>query len=212
MDTQRPLASPELEATMRDFMALDHQVATLEEQLKDLKARRKDVGENQLTEVVTAEERHTGVRLSDGSEWIFERTVQCGILKADKPKAHQWLEEHGAGNLLKRYIVLSLGANSFQTAQTLRSAIAKILPQWEIGIKVGNTPDELVDAVKAILDAAGLTPTVEMEVETELPGATLSAFVRKSLKAGHNLPTEFGVYAPLRPVLVPAPAEVPANA
>ena len=213
----RPRASAELEAALRSFWALDDQVNTLEEQLKDLKAQRKDLGEHQITDLVQQEEvRHSGVRLSDGSEYEFDVRVTCGIRNDDKQFAHQWLEEHNVGHLLKRHLLISFGTNSAKEAQILRGIVARLLPEYELTIKVGKAPDELVAAVTTMAEHAGLLPAIKVEEYTELPGATLSSFVKKCLKAGIDLPPQFGVYAPIVATRVAttsaeAPADVSAD-
>lgn len=206
----RPRASAQLEAAILEHIALENEIATLEEQLKEKKARAKFVGENELVEIVTDEEREQGVTLSNGDEYTFERDMKCGILKAEKPTAFNYLTQKGAGGLLKRHLIISFGKDSAKQVATVRAMLAQVLPQFEIGIKVGRAPGELVDAVKEILTKAELLPTVTIEEELELPGATLGAFVRKEMKAGRQLPECFGVYAPLRAIKV-EPATEPTD-
>ncbi len=203
----RPTASPELEAKLREFWQLDNDVATLTEQLSLLKARRKDVGENELSTMARDEEvRHSGVRLSDGTEVRFELDVSCGILKADRERAYAWLAVHNADGMLKRHLVISFPKDSAHRAEQVKQLIARILPEYEIGLKIGKAPLVLVDAVRELLTAANMLPSVTLTEELELPGATLAAFVKKSIASGVNLPEMFGVYAPLKPILVPPPA------
>jgi hypothetical protein len=90
----------------------------------------------------------------------------------------------------------------------VRTMIARVLPQFEIGVKVGRAPDGLRGAIATIIAEAGLNIT--MEESLELPGATMAAFVRKELAAGRGLPDAFGVYRPVRPMPAP-PLDVPAE-
>jgi hypothetical protein len=206
----RPLASPDLEAKLREFWQLDNDVLTLTEQLSQLKARRKDVGENELTTLARDEGvNKSGVRLSDGREVRFEMDLSCGIKKEDRATAHQWITTAGAGNLLKRYLVLSFGRDSFDLAARVRNMVARLLPQYDIKLVVGDDPDLLPAALTKLLEAADLAPMVTVTEETELPGATLAKFVRQALAKGTNLPAFLNVYAPLKPILVlpPPPAD-----
>lgn len=41
-------------------------------------------------------------------------------------------------------------------------------------------------------------PGVEVEVKTELPGSTMSAWVRARLNAGAEVPPMFGLFNPMR--------------
>lgn len=205
----RPIASAALEAKIAEFVALDDQVNSLTEQLSEVKARRKQVGEIELSDAVTeAGVQHSGVRLRDGTEYTFERRVTCGVKVADKPRAHEWLREHNADAMLKRHVILSFGANAGERVAQARQLLTRLLPEYEIGLKVGAAPLPLVDAVRELLTTAGLIPGVTIEEATELPGSTLAAFVKRCLTSGINLPPEFGVYAPLVPTrLTPTPVE-----
>jgi hypothetical protein len=197
----RPAASAPLTEAIIELLRLETEILNDEEALKDKKARRKTLGEHTITELVTEQGCHTsGVTLPDGTEWSFELDVHCGIRKDDKDVAFGWLAKHNADGMLKRHIVISFPKETADLAAKARSLIANLLPQYQIGIKVGETPETLHTAVVQLLTHAGLMPTVTLSEELELPGATLAAFVKRALKAGVNLPPEFGVYAPLRPV------------
>ncbi len=177
----RPLASKALEDDILLFLALDNQINTIEEQLKDLKAQRKVVGEDDITnEAKETEVVSSGVRLSDGTEFVFEEKLSCGIKVEDRAAAYAWLEAHMVGHLLKRRVTIQLGNDSAELAA------------W------------LVQKLEATPSLSELPVTIERE----LPGSTLTAFVKKCQKAGVNLPPAFNVYAPLKPVRVsPTPAE-----
>jgi hypothetical protein len=198
--SDRPVATSELEATITEFNALEDEIATLEEALKEKKARAKYLGENVMVEQVQdidgALDR--GVTLSDGTAWRFEKDLKCGIPTKRKPEAFSWLATKNADGMLRRYIIVAFPKDSARLAANLKTAIARLLPQYEIGVRVGRAPDELADAIKKIAEAAGLLPTVTITEELELPGPTLTSFVKKQLAAGQNLPECFGVYAPLR--------------
>jgi hypothetical protein len=208
--SQRPQASPALEAALLEFSTLEDQVATLQEQLSEKKARAKYLGENVMVELVELEHLNDGCRLTDGREFTFERDVKCGIAKDKKPEAFAWLASKGADTMLKRYLTISFGKDSLRQVSKIKTMLAQVLPQYEIGVKVGKAPDTIVEAVKELLRAADVQ--VEVEETLELPGSTLSSFVKKEIKAGRSLPEYFGVYAPLRAIPVPPapePAEVP---
>jgi hypothetical protein len=203
----RPLASPALEETMKEFAALEDEIATLSEALSEKKARAKYLGENVMVEQVAEIDGALldGIRLSDGSEWTFERDIKCGIPTARRQEAYNWLAAKKADAMLKREIVISFGKDSAVHVANFRRQFATILPQYEIGIKIGKAPETLVAAVEEILTKAGLLPGVKLEERLTHDGSTLSSFVTKQIKGGHNVPECFGVYAPLR--AYPAPVE-----
>lgn len=200
----RPTASLELEACIYEYARLDAEIATLDEHLKQLKDRRKTLAEVEITDLATHEAVYaSGVTLPTGEEYTFEERLTCSIKNDDRDVAHAHLEKMNVGHLLKRHLILSFPKDSVESAKIVKSMIARVLPEYQVGIKVGAAPDGLVGAITEILTSAGLLPTITLTDATELPGATLRAFVKKCLVAGISLPPEFGVYAPLVPVLVP---------
>jgi hypothetical protein len=207
----RPLASAALQAAIVEFQQLDDEVNTLQEILSQKKDRRKTLGEIDITDLVQQEDLHlSGCRLDDDTEYTFERDVKCGIKNEHKPEAFGWLAERNVDHMLKHHIVISFPKDSVESAKKVRALIAQILPQYQIGIKVGDAPEALVGAVTQILQDADLLPAVKVTTEQELPGATLSAFVKKCLVAGITMPAAFGVFAPLRPhKVIPPPTTAP---
>jgi hypothetical protein len=200
----RQYAPKELEDAIRNLDDVENQISTLKEQLSGLYAERKELGEKIIPDLVEGEHLDNGVTLSDGREYTFERQYECGIAEKHKDEAHGWLAAHNADTILKRQLIIEFPKDSARVAATIKTMIARILPQYEIGLKVGQAPLALVDAVRQILESAGVTPTVTISEKTLLPGPTLTSFVKKSVKAGVNLPDCFGVYAPLRAIPVPA--------
>jgi hypothetical protein len=205
--TTRPQASEILEAKILEFIALDDQVNTLTEQLRDLKQQRKDVSETDITNLATEEDvLHCGVTLSDGTEFRFERDYHCGIDKKDQPTAFAWLTERNLGHLLKHSITLEFPADSVESVKKVRATIAQLLPQYEVKIVAGtDLPQPLFASIQTILTAAQLAPMVKVKQDQSIAGATLAAFVKKCINAGITLPMEFGAYTPLRAIKVPKP-------
>jgi hypothetical protein len=197
---ERPLASAALEATLTEFMALEDEIATDDEALKEKKARAKYLGENVMVEQVAEIDGALldGVRLSDGREFTFERDIKCSIPAARKQEAYNWLASKKADAWLKREIVISFGKDSAVHVANFRRVFAQILPQYEVGIKLGKAPETLIESVREILERAGLLPGVKVEERLTHDGSTLSSFVTKQIRGGHNVPECFGVYAPLR--------------
>jgi hypothetical protein len=203
----RPLATPEQEATIRQFQAIDSHVEYLEGLLSNAKALRKYVGENEMIEAIPPEVRDTGLELSDGSEWTFEQKYQCSIENANKPAAFEFLKRIGQEGMLKRTITISFGKEADAQIQLFRELCADVLPQYEVSVRVGKVIDSLPAAIREILSYAGLSPTITMEESEDLPGATMRAWVLKQLKLGKPLPDAFTVYAPLvAKQFIPLPA------
>lgn len=202
----RPEAKPELETAIRDFEAAENLAASLAEQAAEARANAKYIGETVLVALVGPDELNEGVRLSDGAEYTFEQKLKCSVAEGMKTDAYQYLEEKKAGGLLRRYLTLDFGRDSVEQVKMIRTMLARVLPSFEIGVKVGNAPASLRAAVEAIIKESGLNIVVTETLE--LPGATMAAFVRKELKAGREVPPAFGVYNPMRPIAAaPLPPE-----
>jgi hypothetical protein len=198
MTRLRPEATPELEQAIRDFEAAENLAATLDEQAKEARANAKYLGETVLVALVGPDQLNDGVRLTDGSEYVFEQKLKCSVAEGMKTQAYEYLEEKKAGGLLRRYLTLSFGKDSAEQVKVLRQMLARVLPSYEIGVKVGKAPESLRQAVATIIAEAGLN--IEVTESVELPGATMAAFVRKELKSGREVPPAFGVYNPMRPL------------
>jgi hypothetical protein len=205
----RPHASEILDAKIREFESLDNQVNTLTEQLRELKQRRKDVSEVDITTLATEEDvLHCGVTLADGTEYRFERDYHCGIDKKDQPAAFDWLTVRHMDHLLKHSITLEFPADSVESVRKVKALIYQLLPTYEVKVTAGaDLPQSLTEAIQTILVAAQLAPMVKLKHDRSIAGATLAAFVKKCINAGISLPLEFGAYTPLRAIKVPKPVE-----
>lgn len=210
----RPPATPEQEALLREFLDLDQQVAELEEQLGNIKARRNFVGEHELLEAVDPDERRSGLTLSDGSEWTFEQKYHCSFDPADemaRDAALEFLDAAGASAMVKRRLTLEFGTRSQEAVAYVKKMIDAVLPHYEVKLKVGAAPAHLVEALQVILQEAGLDEVVELRSAFTIPGASLRSWMLKQYHKGVTLPPAFSLYAPLQPkrvMVVPSPAAV----
>lgn len=206
----RPPVRPDLEAKMREIWATEAEVRNMEEAFKDAKARLKVMTEHELTELVTDRDLNYGVRFDDGREFTFERKMHCSLPERSKPEGYVYLEGVEAGHLIKRTITLKLGNNSETLARDLAKSIRRLLPQYEVSLRIGKTPSALVEALKQLIKDMGLE--IEVEEGRELAGSTLRSFVTKQLHLGKTLPPAFEVYAPMVAVLAAGPSSSPAPA
>lgn len=200
LEGKRPMIRPSQFAKLQEIWQLQDEVANDEEALKNKKALLALAEEHDLGELLTERELTNGVRLADGREFTFERKLHCGVNKDQRDAAYAYLDEAGADAMLKRTLSISLGRDSKSAGDLLRIAVAAILPQYEVSVRAGKAPELLVAALKQILKDAGLT--AEVEESLELPGASLRSWVAKRLKLGQPVPDCFGVYAPMKAVMV----------
>lgn len=191
----RPPVLPALEAKMREIWAAQAEVANLEETYKNAKARLKVMEEHELTELVTERELNDGVHFDDGREFTFERKLFVSLPEANKPDGFRYLNESGAGHIIKRSLILRLGNDSEVLARDLAKSVRRLLPQYEVSLRIGKAPSALVEALKQLITDMGLE--IEVEQKEELPGASLRSYIVKQQKLGQPLPAAFEVYAPM---------------
>lgn len=202
LEGKRPMIRPAQLAKLEEIWKLQDEVANDEEALKNKKALLALAEEHDLGELLTERELTNGVRLADGREFTFERKMHCGVNKDQRDAAYAFLDEAGADAILKRTLSISLGRDSKAAGNLLRVAVSAILPQYEVSVRAGKAPELLVAALRQILKDAGLTAEVEETVE--LPGASLRSWIVKRMKLGQSVPECFGVYSPMKAIMVPA--------
>lgn len=196
------VASDALASRLLEVLKMEDEVATLEEQLKDRKAVLRNITENELAELAEPEmfEKNAVVVVGEGDDargFMLDRAYYCGIKSEDKPAAHAWLEENGHGAMLKRTVSVSLPKDSREIALKIQNLLRQLAPHMEIRVVVDRGSERLPDLVSYVLAEVGLGE-MKVEEETELAGATLTAFVTKQLEAGRTLPAFFNVYSPVR--------------
>lgn len=207
-------ASPVLEQRLTEMFALEDEIATLEEQLKDKKGLLKTITENEIAELAEPEMFEKGVIVTVGQSpdkdlrgFRFERAHYCGIKKDDKNAAHAWIEEKGFGAMLQRVVSVSLPKDSREIALKVQNLLRQMAPHMEIRVVVDRGSERLPDLVAYVLAEVGLGE-MKIEEETVLPGPTLSSFVAKQLEAGAELPAFLNVYSPVTATPVEIPAEL----
>lgn len=199
-------ADARLAQQLAAIRALENQIATHDEQLKDERALLKQLTENELAELVSPDMLADDTLTQVGSEFLrLERKMYCGIDATQREAAHLWLEDQGHGAMLKRTVTLSLPKDSRAMVARLQALIKQLLPAFEVEIIVPPRGDQALRTFLEYLCAEAQIDKPVIDVSTELPGATLGAFVRKQLKAGAALPPFFNVYSPVTAQLAPMP-------
>lgn len=141
------------------------------------------------------------VRLSTGEEVSVKQEVYCAISEANKDEAHDWLEEHNFGGLIKTTVSVSFGKDEmpfalalFEKLQSMKveATISTPTPPKRVGKKMVRQPPKYKKVKRE------LEPQMDRGVHPQ----TLKAFLREQLsKSGGSdeLPLElFGA----RPVWV----------
>lgn len=157
----------------REQYQLERDIEKLEEQLKEKREQLKNVAERELPQLMT-EIGLSGYTLKDGTQLALQETVYASPTKDNLPAVHQWLEEHGSGDIIKRKFVIQFNKEDERWAKKFQRDL---------------------DQRKRPLDT-----TVDRAVHPQ----TLQKFVRESLVAGVNLPEDiFGIYKKKTTKLIP---------
>jgi hypothetical protein len=117
------------------LVQLDRQVEEVEDRLKRLKARRRQVSEHHLPVAMDScgERGVTSWTLGSGERVVLSTKYRCGQLddSPDDPKkpdakpagqrleALKWLEQSGHGDLVRRTIVITLGKDSTEAERQI---------------------------------------------------------------------------------------------
>jgi hypothetical protein len=178
-DADAALAFPmTLEGCVVQLDVVGALVDALESQLKDARARQRYLSEHLLAEVVPDdvvwEKNVATVELSMLRRTVkLRREFHASVTKELREEAHQYLDANGYGNLLKHEVCVSFPRDN---------------------------RDAAVEAMMLVERDLGHVKGMSTIMRTELAGATMLAWVKARLRAGHPVPECFSVYAPVRVV------------
>lgn len=173
----QPLAFPDnFEDCVYALEEHDARIVWLENELKDTRARQRYLSDHLLTDLVPDDvtwdaRKHTALVTlpRTGRTVLLKKELHCSVAKDAREEAHQWLLDNGFDDLLKYQLVIQFPRKMLDVARSTYTSLRKLLD-----------------------------PVITIEGSTELAGATMAAFVRGRIKAGHHVPDCFGVYAPVR--------------
>lgn len=159
-------------ALANEQLAAEDEVARLEEQLKRAKAQLSQVQDN-LLPTAMASAGVVNFTLTDGSKIAVRDNYRCGQLDdgpqreegralEERLEALRWLEDAGHGDLPKRVVSVTMGADSEEMAR------------------------EIIDLVRSHPGANRLL----IDNRRTVPWNTLSAFTREQLREGNDIPLD----------------------
>lgn len=99
-------------------------------------------------------------KTDDGFVIGVKSSIHCNITEMNRAQAYLWLENNGAGDLIKRKLSVDLGKDQKEEADSIR----KVLEE------------------KGLLEQSTFVPSIHP--------LTLNSFVKKSLEEGENIPMD----------------------
>lgn len=203
MSKATPTSLAELSMLAAAQVAAEKEVEKAQATLKEKNAVLLRLREESVP-MAMAELEMTKVKLSTGEEVTVKRDVYCSITEDNRDTAHNWLEHHDFGGIIRTIVAVEFGKDEMPFALALIKLLSKMkvkakvlapVPPKKVKVKgklqMVKQPDKLQAVEKK------LEPTLARSVHPQ----TLKAFLREQLsKAGEEeLPLEvFGA----RPVWV----------
>lgn len=154
---------------MDKIEAHDFVIEKAEQQLKYAKEAKRKLVEEIIPEAM--DEVGMGeMKTTEGDLLFIDEKTRCSIKAKQKFSAYQWLDDNGHGKMIKRVLIVDLGADSTETDEKCREAIQ-------------------TDFLKN--EEEGAPPAPDMKTDRKVEPSTLTSFADKELKAGRELPEEF---------------------
>lgn len=123
----------------RAIAAKEAQVADLDRQLKDAKKELLKLTDEDLPASM-AEMGLASFTLDDGSQIDVKPTYGASILVDNRPKAYEWLRDHGYDDIIKNNVSVSFGRGEDDRANAFKAVAEKegYIPQQETSIHAGT--------------------------------------------------------------------------
>ena len=123
----------------RAIAAKEAQVADLDRQLKDAKKELLKLTDEDLPASM-AEMGLASFTLDDGSQIDLKPTYGASILVDNRPKAYEWLRDHGYDDIIKNNVSVSFGRGEDDLANAFKAVAEKegYVPQQETSIHAGT--------------------------------------------------------------------------
>jgi len=104
----------------RMIVSQEAKLADLEQRTKDAKRELLQLTDNELPNML-AEIGLSKMTLGDGSEVTVKQTYGASILVANRPKAYDWLREHGYDDIIKNVVSCQFGRGEDEKALAFKA-------------------------------------------------------------------------------------------
>lgn len=165
---------------------IEREIAQLQEQLRQKQDAHKTIVENDLPLALTSLGM-TEFKLIGGASISIKDIVAASITEVNRKAAHEWLEKHGHGSLIKRTITITFGKGE---------------EKW---------------AAKFMRDMAQRKKPLRAQIKEAVNYQTLGAFVREQVQGARNRKVDpqkvipyplFGVYE-IKVAEIDLPPQIP---
>jgi hypothetical protein len=103
---------------VRQQLQLELAVLEIEENLKRTKRNLEEIS-GQLLPAALGEYGLSELTMADGSKLSVQTVVSASISKERQPDAHDWLRDHGHGDLIKNTVSVTFGRGQDETAKDI---------------------------------------------------------------------------------------------
>lgn len=148
---------------VRQQLQLELAVLEIEEILKRTKRNLEEIS-GQLLPAALGEYGLSELTMADGSKLSVQTVVSASISKERQPDAHEWLRDHGHGDLIKNTVSVTFGRGQDETAKD----IVRVLQSN------GLDPEQ-----KEAVHPSTLKAFVKEQIEkgSEIPSETFGIFI-----------------------------------
>jgi hypothetical protein len=148
---------------VRQQLQLELAVLEIEENLKRTKRNLEEIS-GQLLPAALGEYGLSELTMADGSKLSVQTVVSASISKERQPDAHDWLRDHGHGDLIKNTVSVTFGRGQDETAKD----IVRVLQSN------GLDPEQ-----KEAVHPSTLKAFVKEQIEkgSEIPSETFGIFI-----------------------------------
>ena len=103
---------------VRQQLQLELAVLEIEENLKRTKRNLEEIS-GQLLPAALGEYGLSELTMADGSKLSVQTVISASISKERQPDAHDWLRDHGHGDLIKNTVSVTFGRGQDETAKDI---------------------------------------------------------------------------------------------
>lgn len=148
-------AQAQLEAIATKLLAAEAHLEACEAQLEEAKSNYNDIRLNELPDIMDQLGLVDTTTIS-GLRVSLKEEIRAGISKDNTEDAHQWLEDNGHGNLIKREIKIDFGRDDEAWAKKFLADCKKRKRQLNLAVKRAVNTQSLGAFVRRQLEEGAL--------------------------------------------------------
>jgi hypothetical protein len=168
-----PASLESIQALGKEVNVLDERISKGEELLKELKARKNAILSKELVDALDS----TGMEdfSVDGRKFEVGPYYHASIPKEKADEAHDWLEKHDAGDLIKYELIITFPKDCEEEAASLERYVRERYQMAEVEKKRGVPWARLTSWLKELWESTDVSKVLP---PLELMGATVGRVVK----------------------------------